>query len=177
MLHTGWLTLTRDRRPPGNAQSRASSPASGQQDTVNSTRSRAFSPTSCQQDVLEDFSDESDQEQYEPGVNVNELETSVVASDYKEHGQLNKPSPAALKNTAQSSPATSKNKAEGKVQIAEAASHGGGSDEESESSTGSPSTAIDCGLSVWLVTCQLKRTTLHPDSQTIPYGMNAKRTR
>jgi hypothetical protein len=119
-------------------QSRASSPDSGQQDTVNSARSRASSPTSCQQD---DFSDESKQEQSEPGVNVNELETSVVASDYKEQGQLIKPSPAAIKNTAQSSPTTLKNKAECKVQIAEAVSHGGRSDDESESSTGSPATS------------------------------------
>jgi hypothetical protein len=28
-----------------------------------------------------------------------------------------------------------------------------------------PTHAIDCGLSVWLVTCQLLGTPLHPDSQ------------
>ena len=59
----------------------------------------------------------------------------------KEQGQLIKPSPAAIKNTAQSSPTTLKNKAECKVQIAEAVSHGGRSDDESESSTGSPATS------------------------------------
>ncbi len=119
-------------------QSRASSPTAGQQDTFNSARSRASSASSRQPNDQDDFSDESDQERPEPDINANELETSVVASDYKEHGQLNPPSPAAIKNTAQSSPATLKNKAEGKIQIAEAASQSSGSDGESEPSTGSP---------------------------------------
>ena len=90
-------------------------------------------------DGYDDFSEASEQEHFE--LDANDADAPVVASDSKQEGQRKQPSPAALNNTAQSSPATINNKVGKKqVQIADAASDGGESNEDSQSATGSPST-------------------------------------